>query len=355
MNTLLDVDLTPDQHNLLAAIARPWLDRGDWPVWGSVQHHFDLRGKDASAVFHSLPRVGPDVPYAAGYGFTVPMRPPINPSDKVRLTVASSLVLPEVRMMAGEPFVTVLNYMIDAYLRAPVLPDQAPRAMMRSHELEAAYGRDLKPWFIKVLPDLLSYEPAISTSGAHFGGSWEREVTRSVMEFCNVHTVQAYVTKTCDVVTAMAAQFTPTVIEEEPVVVTAPRRDPYIDNDLIDDLARAVPTTTWKLDKLIALCQELNHNYTAEKPHASAALIRSILDHIPPVFGHKDFKVVAAQHKFAVQRTDKAHAQRLVAFKDIADDVLHRPISTGRSVITMDDLPYPTLLRAMLRELLTLL
>ncbi|MDX3672683.1 hypothetical protein [Streptomyces europaeiscabiei] len=357
MNTLLDADLTPDQHNLLAAIGRSWLDRGDWPVWGSVQAHFDQRNVDADDVFHSLPRVGVDVPYAAGYGFTVPMRAFINPRDRVRLTVASSLVLPEIQKMAGEPFVRALEYMVDRYLSSPILHDDSPRPLMRSSELAAALP-SLKPQFVRLLPDLLSYEPAVNTEGgAGFAdGSWEREVNRSVWPFRHVHSVQEYVEKTCEIVAATAAQFPLTpFVTEEAAVATAPTRGPYIDDALLDDLEKAAGTTKWNLDKLIALCRELNYTYTGEMPHASAAMIRAVLDHIPRAFQQQEFKYVASQHRFAVQKTDKAHAQKLVAFKDIADDVMHRPIGPGRSVIAMDDLPEPARLRAMLRELLTLL
>ncbi|MFE7580127.1 hypothetical protein ACFU5Y_01015 [Streptomyces gardneri] len=66
---------------------------------------------------------------------------------------------------------------------------------------------------------------------------------------------------------------------------------------------------------------------------------------------HKNFKQVAAQHTFPVQRTDKAHAQKLAAFKDTADDAPHRPISGNVPLVTMNDLPEPTRLRAVLHEL----
>ncbi|WP_162467351.1 hypothetical protein [Streptomyces cavernae] len=109
------------------------------------------------------------------------------------------------------------------------------------------------------------------------------------------------------------------------------------------------------MHKLLALCRELNDNYTAGNPYASAALIRAVLDHIPPVFGHRAFKQVAAQHVFAMKQTDKAHARNLADFKDIADDVMHRPIGTTVPVIDMHDLPAPTRLRAVLGELVTVL
>ncbi|MFE7586434.1 hypothetical protein ACFU5Y_33260 [Streptomyces gardneri] len=56
-----------------------------------------------------------------------------------------------------------------------------------------------------------------------------------------------------------------------------------------------------------------------------------------------------------MQRTDKAHAKALAEFKDIAHDALHRPISDSLPQITMNDLPGPARLKAVLHELVTVL
>ncbi|MET8945434.1 hypothetical protein ABZX30_18075 [Streptomyces sp. NPDC004542] len=355
MTTLLNVTLTPDQRSLLTAIAQPWIETGEWPLWANVQHEFDMRGQDADVVFHSLPRVGNEAPFASGYGYAVPMRAPIDPGHRVRLTVAGAYRLPKGRMAVGEPFMRTLRHMIDLYISSrPVLADEVPTVVLRSGELKIALP-DLEPWFVKALPDLLSYEPAISTGGAHLGdGSWEREVTRSVMRFRGMHTVEEYIEKTCDIVAANAAQYAPTVVQEE-TMAAEPSRGAYVHVDLMEELQTVAATTRWKVHKLIALCQGLNDAYLAENPYACAAMIRSILDHIPPVFGHTDFKHVAAQHVFSMKRNDKNHAQKLAAFKDIADDVMHRPISHTVPRISMDDIPEPIRLNAVLNEVVVML
>ncbi|MEY9816339.1 hypothetical protein RKD21_006596 [Streptomyces albogriseolus] len=353
MNTLFDVQLTQDQRNLLETIAHPWLDHGEWPLWANVQHYFDMRGQDADAVFHSLPRIGTQTPYGAGYGFTLPMRAPIDGKDRVRLTVAASLVVPQVRMVAGEPFVQALRHMIDLYTSRPMHFNQVPTITLRSGELQSALPH-LKPWFVQVLPDLLSNEPAISTGGVGLSdGSWERKVTRSVLQFRTVQSVEDYVERTCEIVMAAAAQYAPAVPVVEELVSTAPEREPYVDPALLDHLEEAAKATKWQVHKLIALCQGLNDAFVAENPYVCAAMIRAVLDHIPPVFGHADFKHVAAQHPFG--RTDRAHAANLSAFKAIGDDVMHRPIGPSVPRVSMDDIPRPLRLNAMLHELLAVL
>ncbi|MER6789527.1 hypothetical protein ABT330_33760 [Streptomyces sp. NPDC000658] len=348
MTTLLNVTLTPDQRDLLEVIAAPWLARGEWPLWANVQHHFDMRGEDADAIFHSLPRVGTQTPFGAGYGFTLPMRAPVDGKDRVRLTVAASLVVPKVRPV-GEQFVQALQHMIHLYTSRPMHFDQVPTIILRSEELEEALP-DLPVWFFDVLPDLLSNEPTIITGGVHTSRrAWEREVTRSVLQYRRVQSVEGYIEKTCEIVVAAAAQYGP-AIAVAATVAAEPERSPYIDAGLLAELETAAATNRWKVHKLIALCQGLNDAYIAENPYACAAMIRSILDHIPPVFGHTDFKHVAAQHVFSMKRNDKTHAQRLAAFKDIADDVMHRPIGHTTPRISMDDLPEPIRLNAILNE-----
>lgn len=59
---------------------------------------------------------------------------------------------------------------------------------------------------VNMLPDLLLNEPAIITNGAHLSdGSWEREVTRSVWQYRHVRTVEDYIAKTIEILTAGAA------------------------------------------------------------------------------------------------------------------------------------------------------
>lgn len=358
MNTLFDVTLTLDQRSLLTAIAQPWLDTGEWPRWVNVQHDFDLRDLDAAAIYDSLPRVGVEGPFAAEYGFTYHSRASaFGQRDRVRLTVAACLAATGLRMTVGEPFVQALRHMVDLYRNRSMADDEVPPLILRSGELEAALPH-LKPWFIKVLPDLLSHEPSISTGGgAGIGdGSWEREVTRSVWQFRDVNSVEEYIEKTTEIVTANAAQLAPAPVEAEQPPTITPGRGPYVGLALLDDLEKAAQTSTqWQLHKLIALCQGLNDAYEAGNPYVCAAMIRAVLDHIPPVFGQPDFKQVAAQYSFTVRRTDKAHAQNLEAFRPIGDDVLHRPIGPRVPVITMDNIPAPLRLNAVLHELLLLL
>ncbi|MER5449536.1 hypothetical protein ABT065_28520 [Streptomyces sp. NPDC002764] len=353
MNALVNAVLSADQQHLLHTIAMPWIQTAEWPVWGVVQQHFDQRRLDADDLLQSLPRIGV-TQLRAGYGFTTPQSAPLTDLSRVRLTAAASLVLPEMKMLVGEPFVRVIHHMVKLYVDRPVSTSAIHDVMLRSDELAAAMS-SLKPWFLKALYDLLAHEPAMHGIGAiRTDGSWEwRKIDRSVLQFRDITSVEDYVLKTCEIVMGRETQFVARASASAPAV--AVERNSYVYRGLLDDLEKASRTSTWKVHKLIALCRELNDNYAAGNPYACATLLRAVLDHIPPVFGHRDFKQVAAQHTFAVQRTDKAHAQKLVAFKDIADDALHRPISTTVPVLSMDDLPEPARVNSILQEVVRLL
>ncbi|MGW4778432.1 hypothetical protein ACWEPA_17430 [Streptomyces filamentosus] len=388
MNALADASLEPAQRKLLVHIAEAWLQTGEWPQWGYVQHAFDRFDLDAERLLRSLPRVGADTVFAAGYGYTTAIPQHLRENDPVRLTVASSLVVEQMKEIVGLHFARVLQTMVKLYLDTePTLPGEPPRPMLKADRLRSLVNRG-KPGhqrvyphrFIQALPELLAYEPAIAVGSRSLppDGAWQLEITRSVLLFRNVRRIEDYVYKTCETVTATAARYAgdtgrllaptsdsrfgsfdetglwdPTSVP--PTASPADARPPYLDDDLLTQIETTAPSTRWKVDKLLTLCAELNDSYASNNAYTCAALIRAVLDHIPPVFGHRDFKQVAAQHTFTVQRTDKAHAQKLAGFKDIADDALHRPISANIPLITMNDIPEPARLRAVLHELVTIM
>jgi hypothetical protein len=66
----------------------------------------------------------------------------------------------------------------------------------------------------------------------------------------------------------------------------------FVDEVRIADLRRA-NSSQYDLRKLIALCEELNQCYRSQCYHAVAALVRAVLDHVPPLFGVSNFGEVS--------------------------------------------------------------
>jgi hypothetical protein len=100
--------------------------------------------------------------------------------------------------------------------------------------------------------------------------------------------------------------------------------------------------------KLTRLVEELNDNYSRGNAYAAHALLRAILDHVPPMLGCADFRAVANNHVWG--RTDKNYARRLLDFKLQADDALHRQISASTGLLTMDDMPPRVWVNRILQE-----
>ncbi len=100
--------------------------------------------------------------------------------------------------------------------------------------------------------------------------------------------------------------------------------------------------------KLTRLVAELNDNYSRGNAYAAHALLRAILDHIPPLLGCADFK--AAANNYSWGRTDRGYARRLLDFKLQADDALHRQISKRTDQLGIDDMPPKVWVNRILQE-----
>jgi len=100
--------------------------------------------------------------------------------------------------------------------------------------------------------------------------------------------------------------------------------------------------------KLLYLIKELNGNYARRNTYSAHALLRAILDHIPPMLGYSDF--TAAANNYPWSRTDKAYMRKLKGVRLQGDDVLHRQISTKVDVVRFGDLPTGAALNRLLHE-----
>ena len=111
----------------------------------------------------------------------------------------------------------------------------------------------------------------------------------------------------------------------------------YIDAHVVANIKARTNVRRFDHAKLLRLVDELNDNYSRGNAYAAHALLRALLDHIPPMLGCTDFKVVANNYQW--NRTDKSYMRKLLDFKLQADDVLHRQISRKPDLISLDDMP----------------
>jgi hypothetical protein len=125
-------------------------------------------------------------------------------------------------------------------------------------------------------------------------------------------------------------------------------RAPYIDAQVGTSMVARAQGMGLDCGKLAKLVAELNDNYSRDNAYAAHALLRALLDHIPPLLGYQDFKVAANSYPWG--RTDKSYARRLADFKYQADDALHRQISRRPDPLDLTDMPPKIWINAILQE-----
>lgn len=128
-----------------------------------------------------------------------------------------------------------------------------------------------------------------------------------------------------------------------------PTTTSYIKQEIIEGFVKKNDGFNYK--KLIKLFVELNSNYAAGYQYSSSILIRTILDHIPPLLKCSSFNEVVDSYSWS--QTDRAYMKKLLDFKNEGDDALHRQISNYQDFLQMDNLPNSNRINRLLQECLT--
>jgi hypothetical protein len=133
---------------------------------------------------------------------------------------------------------------------------------------------------------------------------------------------------------------------------TAPSDQPsdaYVDKSTIASL-RQIRSSNFDLQRLIRLCDELNKCSTVSAFCATAALVRAIIDHVPPIFGARTFAEVANNLS---EKSVKASLLRLeTSSRDISDSVLHQQVRKREVVPSRTQVNFSNDLEVLLREII---
>lgn len=104
---------------------------------------------------------------------------------------------------------------------------------------------------------------------------------------------------------------------------------PYVDQSRIEQL-RNIKSEDYDLTRLIAQCEELNDASNRGNSYSVILLVRAIIDHIPPIFGKKNFKEVANNYG---SKSFKESMDRLEnSSRKIADSSIHQQIRRKESL-----------------------
>jgi len=127
----------------------------------------------------------------------------------------------------------------------------------------------------------------------------------------------------------------------------------YVDEERIKELT-SLPKDKFDTTKLVELCEQLNQNYKWNNCFAVGALLRTILHHVPPIFGMKEFKHVASDYSWG-----KSHKNRIMKLsesaKDIADNLLHAHIRKLEVMPKKPRVDFKAELDILLAEIVTIL
>ena len=103
----------------------------------------------------------------------------------------------------------------------------------------------------------------------------------------------------------------------------------FIHKDRIDSLKK-ISNSKFDLSRLIRFCEEMNSNYQLGNYLSVAMIGRSILNHVPPLFGFQTFNEVANNYGNASFKKNMQHLN--VTLRNIADSYLHDTIRIKESL-----------------------
>jgi hypothetical protein len=128
----------------------------------------------------------------------------------------------------------------------------------------------------------------------------------------------------------------------------------YVNPERINEL-QSVVKAEFDLTKLIQLCKELNICSSNEAYFATLMLVRSILDHVPPIFSCKSFSEVANNYPGGT-KSFKEVMQRLESTsRKIADSFLHSQVRKSETLPNSTQVKFDSEIDFLLGEIYRLL
>jgi len=180
------------------------------------------------------------------------------------------------------------------------------------------------------------------------------------------YTGSAKRTATADISTAVAkyradlfAKLKVAIMEHNKGIKSQPkksiiRNDLYVAEERINDLKK-IESNDFDFTKLIRFCEELNSAHAQGNYLSIIMLVRSILNHVPPVFGETAFKQVASNYKYTGgdAKSFRASMKNMeTSSRNIADAHLHLPIRKKESLPTFQQVNFSAELDVLLAEII---
>lgn len=130
------------------------------------------------------------------------------------------------------------------------------------------------------------------------------------------------------------------------------RTEIFVNPERIKEL-KTVKIATYDLCKLIRLCEELNVTYGGEAYFSTAMLVRSILDHVPPIFQFQNFSEVSSQYGSKSLKKSLQNLQN--SSRHISDSFLHQQIRDKESLPNSTQVDFRNDIDVLLSEIFRIL
>ena len=136
-------------------------------------------------------------------------------------------------------------------------------------------------------------------------------------------------------------------------LLASPAAKPYVDHSRIVAL-QSIGAGKWDFARLVELCREINVAAANRSRMSTAMLLRTILNHVPPVLGFATFAEVASNYGGPkTNKSFKGNMQRLEgSLRNIADMHLHSPIRPREDVPTAVQVDFAADLDVLLGEVI---
>ena len=349
-----------DQRRLLQFIYDHFRRTGSWPTFDEIDRPLRRSGLDAMKVLLSVP---------AEFGLLArPGRAQPAPGDIMRLSIWG------IQQCDGGAedvacFIRLLPWLAEKELRFDPVPASGDRTA-KVTSAEVAEFLKLPPSStveLKRIYEILSHERyGWAGGGIMSDGEWHINLTREIARFADVRNLADYqaALNRWDAENRASGfggyartspSRRPALLDTARLTDSAdhedscqPEPDTYVSALIIGAIEANTAQSRWNCDKLLQLIIELNENFDSKNAYASHALLRAILDHIPPIMGFSTFAEVANNYSWG--RTDRGYIKKLADFRLQGDDALHRPISPDLDILRFEDLPPPIWINRLLQE-----
>lgn len=125
----------------------------------------------------------------------------------------------------------------------------------------------------------------------------------------------------------------------------------FVDTVRVDELTE-INSENFDLKRLLQLIEELNSNYRLNNYLSVIMLCRTILNHVPPIFGHEKFEQVAANQAISKKKIFQNLQTNL---KNIADINLHQQIRSKETLPNRTQIDFKQQMDVLLEEIIHIL